>query len=387
MDTQLLTELTDILKKSGYLQLQKLPGLKRPGWKFFMEPFVLLSYVLGRNHLFSPTCFPDLYPAIFFHKNRRLRTFYSFFFANRPVPFKRISEELGTGLTEQLIEKDIIRRTAGDLVSIYRFIPYGDTIFLSDPDQGIFRTIKHYVYIGGDSVLLAEFVNNNMLDRKYERALDLCAGTGFQGHNIKNHADQVVAAEYNPRAVKFAEIIALMNKTFDGFQIIHSDMLENVKGSFDLIVSNPPYYPVPSSNWKEINLDVFGGNEYGMEKPVKIFTGLKTYLREGGRAAFLASSVIKNRKNLLAERLKPLAEDLGLKTILHPWKITNIQVDKEYQRKEGISYLILYIVEVTKGATGFHVRKTIHPELCVQRIYMLLENAVRKFQKYHPGEK
>ena len=348
----ILREARKCIADMGFLRMQRLPSLRRPLHLAGLEPSTLLAYWSGRTSPFTPTAFPGAYLTLFRGADTEAKDLYRFFFLNETMPRRRLRETIGEELSGRLVSEGLAAEDRGYASFLYRLVPYGHTVFLTDRDQGANRTTEQYVYAGGDSVLLARFVSGHLLDRSYERALDLCAGTAFQGHNVRGRAGSVLAAEYNRRAVEFARATKRINDVGAGFEIVQSDLWENVSGDFDLVVSNPPYYPVPPEKRDQRILDVFGGDRYGMEKPLRIIRGLDRHLRPGGAAAVLAASPVIGGKDLLAEELRTPAEEIGLDIRLHAWKRTNIKLDMDYQVREGIDYLIHYVIEAHRTGRG-----------------------------------
>ena len=351
-DRNVLKQLTDVLKKREYLYTARFPALLRPLWMLAFEPTVLMKYIKARTNPFTPTALPSLYGIKWFKAHEDTEILYMLFYLNHPVRTDSLNNILGDELLSELVESGMIEDSRGTVRSIYRLVPWRDFIFLSDPDQGDRRTIKQYVYIGSDSVILAEFVRRTMLNREYKRGLDLCAGTAFQGYNIRSNCRSVLSAEFNPRAVDFARATLYANGMNDSFSIVQSDLWHNVTGTFDIIVSNPPYNPVAEHNRNSRIMDAFGGSDHGMEKPLTIFDGFGHFLEKGGCGVLLAASPVIGGEDTLVERLEPVAEKHGLETVLIPWKYTNIKLEPEYQVKHGIDYLIHYIIYVRRTGNG-----------------------------------
>ena len=85
---------------------------------------------------------------------------------------------------------------------------------------------------------LADFLSQKNLNGK--RVLDLCTGSGFIALAVKKrypHAD-VVASDISKAALSLAERSAKLNGL--SVRFVHSDYLDDVDGTFDIILSNHP---------------------------------------------------------------------------------------------------------------------------------------------------
>lgn len=370
-DTCRLSELAHFLRGVGYLSTQRIPSQRRPFWKILVEPLVRSDYGKGKTHCFSSSALPGSYMHAFLRGNPSLETLYRLFFLNQAVPSHQASEVLGADQFNSLLQDGILEG-GNSIRSLFRIVPWRNSLLLSDPDEGSVRLRQNYVYLGGDSTILSDFVTRAIGNRHFSRGLDLCAGTSVQAHNLVDSCDCLVAAEYNPRAVLFAGINAVINGLDNRIQAVESNVWEHVDGVFDIIVSNPPYLPMPDEKLSTSNLDVCGGSDYGMNIPVEIFRGLADFLSNDGYSVFLAASPIIGGRSLLHERLEPLAGKLGLSATMTAWNYTDLILDREYQRNAGISHFVFYFIEVTRSGSGR--LKTVH--LPFLRKYPLLVNAL-----------
>ena len=78
----------------------------------------------------------------------------------------------------------------------------------------------------------------------YKTALDICCGSGCIGVTLFAEAGAlqgVDLADISPRALEVAKINAGKISPGGNFGFILSDMFKNIAGSYDIIVSNPPY--------------------------------------------------------------------------------------------------------------------------------------------------
>ena len=82
---------------------------------------------------------------------------------------------------------------------------------------------------------------------KAPRILDLCTGSGAVGVALAKEIPgaQIVATDLSVSALALAVRNAGRNGVGDHFEVIHSDIFEMIPGdgTFDAVVSNPPYVP------------------------------------------------------------------------------------------------------------------------------------------------
>ena len=106
---------------------------------------------------------------------------------------------------------------------------------------------------GTDSVLLANFVEL----RRGDKVIDLGTGSGVIPLLLayKNKDAAVTGVEIQQEAAELAERNVKFNQLQDQIKIINADLcqLEDQleAGSFDAVVSNPPYLPVEGGKMKE----------------------------------------------------------------------------------------------------------------------------------------
>ena len=120
--------------------------------------------------------------------------------------------------------------------------------------------------------------------RPVSRALDLGTGSGIQAILAAAHAERVVGADVNPRALAFTRFNALLNGV-ENVETREGDQLEPVAGErFDLIVSNPPHVVSPDA--------AFVFRDSGLEGDSLaegLVRGLPGHLAAGGFAHVLLS--------------------------------------------------------------------------------------------------
>ena len=103
---------------------------------------------------------------------------------------------------------------------------------------------KNWFCFGIDSVLLSDFAKNI---KNNSRVLDLGTGTGIIGMLLckKTNLKQIKGIEIQPDVAEMAARSVKLNDLDDKFEIINDNIknIENYfsKGTFDVVVTNPPY--------------------------------------------------------------------------------------------------------------------------------------------------
>ncbi|MEV0233811.1 methyltransferase [Nonomuraea sp. NPDC050786] len=136
----------------------------------------------------------------------------------------------------------------------------------------------HVVGTGGASANLAQLVTR----RPVGRALDLGTGCGVQVLHLAGRAEQIVATDVNPRAVKLARLSWELSGV-SGVDARTGSMFEPVEDElFDLVVSNPPFVIGPTG---ELTYREAGGDGFCRD----LVRRTPRHLNPGGQAHFLAN--------------------------------------------------------------------------------------------------
>lgn len=124
------------------------------------------------------------------------------------------------------------------------------------------------------------------------RVLDLCTGSGCIIVSILHNVADVegYATDISKQALNVAKENAKLNGVAVNFE--RSDLFDNVTGTFDVIVSNPPYIPslevvklMPEVGSFE-PLEALDGKEDGLYFYREIIASCKEYLKPEGRILF-----------------------------------------------------------------------------------------------------
>jgi len=137
---------------------------------------------------------------------------------------------------------------------------------------------------GRDSVGLAR-----VAPRTPRRAtLDLCCGAGTQTLAAASYSDEVVGVDCNPRALRFAQFNAAVNRV-ERATFLRGDLYEPLGGErFDAILANPPFVPWPAD---DTELLFRGGGPRGDDVLARIFAGAVARLESSGSLAVVADLV------------------------------------------------------------------------------------------------
>ena len=120
--------------------------------------------------------------------------------------------------------------------------------------------------------------------------LDMCTGSGCIGVALAKHVKnaKVTLLDISTKALEVAKKNAKENEVKEKVNFIQSDMFENIKSKFDVIVSNPPYIKTKVIN--ELDLQVqnephlaLDGGENGLKFYEILINEAPKYLKENGK--------------------------------------------------------------------------------------------------------
>lgn len=143
-----------------------------------------------------------------------------------------------------------------------------------------------------DTEILVEAVIEEIRVNNYRTLLDIGTGSGAIGVSIAKYCPNIkaVAVDISEKALAVAQKNG-KNNNVDNITFIQSDLFENVKGSFDVIVSNPPYIETETIDTLHKQVKAFepvlalDGGVDGLDFYKKI-TMNKSYLNKNGLLAY-----------------------------------------------------------------------------------------------------
>lgn len=129
--------------------------------------------------------------------------------------------------------------------------------------------------------------------------LDIGTGTGCipimlaKILNSKGIEFSITTCDISKEALKVAKKNALKHNVAEQIELIQSDLFNNIKGSYDIIVSNPPYIPIKEKQKLQSEvakyeppIALFANDEEGIEVYKRIIEESKTKLNPDGYILF-----------------------------------------------------------------------------------------------------
>ena len=192
------------------------------------------------------------------------------------VPIGAVAGLLGGSLTEILVGAGVLSARDGGVEGRLRLIPFEGLLVLSDPPEAGPEAVMGP---GPTTVTLARLV-----PRSAGAVLDVGCGAGTLALlAAARGATRAVGVDLSARAVALARVNARLNASPAEFRA--GDLLEPVGGErFDLVVSQPPYVPLPAGVSPTIYLH---GGARGDELAVRFAAAFPPVLSPGGRAVLL----------------------------------------------------------------------------------------------------
>jgi methylase of polypeptide subunit release factors len=235
--------------------------------------------------------FPPLesFRKLLLHVPERHRVSYETLLLGQPIRRDRLAALWGEQIVGDLLDLGLLEpelervRTAN-----YSVVSYLGRYFVVsiNPYYPTSRDADASVYVGPDSLTLAASLP---LNRNVKRCLDLCTGSGIQAILMAATAEEVVAVELNAEAMQAARFNAVLNNVADRVQVVGGNLYDAAPaGPYDLIVSNPPFLPVPAG----VHHAMCGhGGEDGLVILRPLLLGIPRRLSEQGIALVYAEGI------------------------------------------------------------------------------------------------
>jgi release factor glutamine methyltransferase len=200
---------------------------------------------------------------------------------------------------------------------------------VAEPRKIVIRTHEDVYEPADDTELLVR----SLRLRKGERILEIGTGTGVVAIHCAKLGCRVTATDLLPPAIALARENADANGVV--LELLEGDMFAPVKGTFDVIILNPPYLPTAPEDLTHSHLDkALDGGPDGTAVALRFIEGLTRHMAEGGRAYMVASS---------------LQDGARIEGAIHRARLASRTVGRERFAFETIS-----VLEIRRPATRTH---------------------------------
>ena len=156
------------------------------------------------------------------------------------------------------------------------------------------------VFFGPDTYRFIHLLRRVL--RPARRLVEVCAGSGAAGLAMHDRVDRLVLADINPAALRLARINAALADT-SAVEVVESDVLAGVSGSFDAVITHPPFMVDP-----EHRLYRDGGGDHGYDLSVRIVQDALARLEPDGQFIMYTGSAVVDGEHPLRAALAPALE-------------------------------------------------------------------------------
>lgn len=207
-------------------------------------------------------------------------------------------EDLPSPVLELMQVAEVCEPCEDGFRSTVRFSTLGNHLFV----HSCYPTLdRQAVFFGPDSYRFAAVIDR-WLGVGHGRLVDVGCGTGIGGILASGCAREVVLADINAEALRFAAVNAALAKVQATCR--QSDLLSRVEGPIDAVVANPPYL---RDHRGRVYRD--GGGTYGEGLSVRIVEDAMNRLSPGGTLILYTGTAVVEGVDTLRAALEPtLAE-------------------------------------------------------------------------------
>jgi SAM-dependent methyltransferase len=187
------------------------------------------------------------------------------------------------------------------------------------------------VFFGPDTARLVDAVTDHLQRREtpIHRAVDIGCGTGAAAIAIakRARAAQVLGVDINPAALKSAALNASLARVTNVTSQA-SDMLNDIPGEFDLIVSNPPFMIDAAERAYR-----HGGGPLGAGLSLACVDAAIERLAPGGTLVLFTGAIVVNGEIPFRDEAGPRLDKAGL-----AWNYREVDPDAYSEELDGPAY-------------------------------------------------
>lgn len=200
------------------------------------------------------------------------------------------------------------------------------------------------VFFGPDSYRFAQLIHDHLSStpERVQHAVDIGCGSGVGALLIARAAQhaQVCAVDINPMALRHTAINAALAGVAN-VSVERSDLLDDIAGTFDLIVANPPYMLDAGQRAYR-----HGGGALGAELSLRIVEQARERLSPGGTLLLYTGVAIVEGRDALLEAMRLRLAGPGVSWFyreLDPDVFGEQLLEPGYERVERIAAVALTV--------------------------------------------
>lgn len=179
-----------------------------------------------------------------------------------------------------------------------RFSSAGDDLYVHSAFP---TTQSDSVFFGPDTYRYLDLLRG--LAPRARRAIDIGCGTGAGGLSIAPSCTAVVLSDINESALRYSRVNTAINEVGNA-EAVRADVLGGVEGSFDLVISNPPYL---IDDQARLYRD--GRGRFGEGLSVEITRQSIERLERGGRLILYTATAVVDGVDTFRESVSALLTD------------------------------------------------------------------------------
>jgi methylase of polypeptide subunit release factors len=250
----------------------------------------------------------------------------------------------------QLQQAGVLEESNGRLKSHVRWSSLDDLLFVH---SGFPTDSADAVFFGPDTYRFAQLIHRHLQQNfaPIRRAVDIGCGAGVGAIVIARarRDAEVLAVDINPAALRLTAVNAALAEVAS-VSIEASDVLQDVDGSFDLIVANPPYMADPAERAYR-----HGGGALGAQLSVRIVEQALNRLNPGGSLVLYTGVAMVDGCDPFLAALTPYLDTARFGWIYHeidPDVFGEELLTPGYQRVERIAVVALVVTRIGPGIGG-----------------------------------
>jgi predicted RNA methylase len=177
-------------------------------------------------------------------------------------------------LLSLFLEAGLLELEGEDLKPLAMLLPIDDFIVASDHPSAFEQRQSDLVLWPNPT---SKFLSRFTVQRRSRATLDVGTGCGILSLYASRFSDSVIATDLNVRALSFAQFNARLNG-IENIDVVPGDCFAPVPNrSFDLILSNPPFFITPNADY------LFCNNSMDLDGLCRrLAKEAHSYLNEGG---------------------------------------------------------------------------------------------------------